>query len=634
MGQTLVLVGGIDTNLSIAAPTIPGFQLRAASLQLQTPEAFQPGPGGITIGTSGASIWRWPSTAGEVTSFAGSSQIIAGNNSTVSRILIPQGSSIYGGAVSVAPSAGPLSGNYSVLFTVGSNPVLSINGRQDYLPLVPIPSAVTASTITSLGAAPEPNGSTMIAAGTEDGSLRFFDFAPDEGLVYSGTFPLGYSSPVTQTLASSLPYSAYSVSLISASGPLLFVLNQTRTGVWVEETIKVAQDLTTAPAVTGLDIARFSNGFPALIAGTADGTLEVSNYTGTGAAGGWGSILAPLFNFGKSCSVPVSTFQEANGDNLLAAGCGSNIDVFSLSGANFTHVASLVLPPGVDARSMSFNDSGTLLIVGSSTGAVFDSGWPWKSWNQAQGLPLSNSGVVGILALPQSGGTTRAVFETSDGALYEVTDVSDGSRPVGLGSAGSSVAPGTIRLASVFGYSGGDLLVASGLQIEGARSTARFQGTVLGASWSSALSNSLVGSAPVFDAFGNKLVPVPITLTVQGGSGLVSNPMVEYNDTWSTNLSAQEFPGTMPLPSPNLRALNLSILALQGGLLHISVLFDYGGSPPPSGAPAVLLAVEAQLSRFGPYVVGIAGVAGGALLAVGKLRYGHGPRGRSRALQR
>lgn len=622
VGETIQLQPGVPLNTSLHASLPAGVGIQEGILRVYTPPTGDAAAGGVSISENNSSIWRWPASLGESTTFTNGSTLDAKSDNKSANVELPFGSNVTGGTVKVLAPNGTLTGNYSLEVRTAQEAILSFEGSQVFLPPEPDISTAVSSLITSVSVAEQPNGTLLVAEGTSVGALYLLDFVPGGQLLYERVIDLGYSSEVTATLAQTFAYSPYSATVVAASGPLIFIFNQTSKGSWTEETLKTAENLSAAPIVTGLASTVYPSGFPAILIATNEGTIDVSNFSNYGAAGGWESPIDRLADLGSRCSSVLALQSGPNGSSTIAAGCNSAVSVYDLETSGMFLIGSLSLPPSQYVDSLTFNSTGSSLVIGSSSGELYSSVAPWVAPPVAR-TSTSSEPLVGLAAI-SADGVESVIAETDNCTVYLIPDFWSTSTVRTMASLGIAVTPGTLGLGGLLGAES-DLYFAAGTDLEVARSVSQFSSTTIGSAWVSGISEASNSTSPTTDAYGNSIVNVPIYLIVQGGEVEVTDPIVDYNFTWAINIPEGSIISSLSKSSQGSYNLNypLRVLASSGGALHFELVISYSTPSAQSAASEIWNALQGGVVRYGLYItLGIA-LAGASLFVLGQLGYLH-----------
>lgn len=620
IGKTVSLLGGIAANVSFEEPTfgVDGAFV-GGSVQIETPPTFGESPENVTLELNSSKAWQWPATIGAAEGFTGGAEIKSDNDSASATVSIPVGANVTGGSVDLSAPVSPLVGSYSLTLRTSQTSILALNGSAGYLSPTALSTVSSPVTITSLSTGQEPNGTVLVVLGTENGWLYTFDIVPGGALVFGNAINLGYGSPVTATLATTFIYSPSSVSVVAASGPLLFIFNQTAEGKWNEQAMRVTP-VTDAPIITSLAVARYSTGLPAIVASTSVGTLEVTNFTYVGAAGGWNSPLEPLMSMGTTCSASLSIASFPSGNNSLAVGCLNEVETVELSKSNLTLMGRVSLPGGTEVDSASLDEAGSTLVLGTSSGELYSSNYPFSGQATA-GPTLSSSPIVNVAISPSVTGEEIAA-ETQNGSIFILNGTSPNASQISFQAAGGSTVSGTLGFAGLLGIEE-DLYFASGSQMEVARSVASFSSALVSTPWQDAISEALLSAPVSVDSYGNKVVDVPIVLSAQGGTATAQGALVTYNDSWTIPVPRDSFGGPFSLRTHagSGPILTLELLAREGGQIHVELILEFVQTVPTPWLSSEWAGLQHAVATYGLYVVFGLVLSGGVLMVLGQLGY-------------
>lgn len=619
IAQTVQLTPGLNGS-QIGFPATSAWwaaPVQSATLSFQTPSSMDTQASNLSVfgPSTGRPVWTWSGAFGQ-SAVSGSSGPVTANNGTAQGSILLPIAALSPSAAELSSGGHTLSGDYSLELQVGQYPAVSRSGAQQFGPLTPVQWAMPASgTITSAASAIAPNGSIVVAIGDSTGHLTVYSAFPglDGVILFQGS--LASPNPVSDVVIRELSASGL-LTIAAGDGGDVFLLSQIPNGQFHANVLTPPNSIQAQnPSVEQVCLLTYGDGTPAVVATTSDGFLTVSNWTGSGINGGW-TTLSVLTRISGSPRALSSYTGSSNGTDLIAVAGPSAVEMYSVNGTSFSGGAAIsVGSAGPD--SLAFDSTGQHLFVGGSDGKIYALSSP--SWS-AQALALAGLGgspLVSLDAVLQSN-PLELVLISGNSTIYVAQDpLSSTPTLLDLGQVASSDQASSPQVAPLDAPGEPDILLADG----GSMWFSQWEGTFSSAlipEWSNLLAQASASITPTTDPYGDRMVTIPIHLTVTGGTATLGNTAVEYNLTSKADITAS-IRSFLSASKNHTSPFEILIDSGSPGMLHVTLDLTFQG--PSSVAwfePAVVL-----ISRYG-FLAAAAALAIGAVLVLWGNR-GHRP---------
>lgn len=593
-----------------------GATISSSTLEVATVANPQLGPANLTLksGTN-TTLWRWPEGFGWYGSQSG--PWLTADNQTITRVLqLPTHANIVDAQAALENSVGSLEGNYVVNATLNSGPLFERSGGEGYGPIRPLGWGGTGSNLTVAALGSEFNGTSLVAVGDNKGILSLYLLSPGElgQQVYQTTLSAPF--PVVAVSVTKFPNTG-SLSVVAISGSNVYVIEQTASNGWGTSILTVPSSTNSiSPFLTSLEVIRYENGYPAILAGATNSQLYVWNWSASLGSFGFpnpGQTLKSLPWVPES----LSCNSHIGDPSLVAVGGNEQIQILNVTTQSVSVMTTLALPNGVSANSVSFNSSGNLLVAGGSDGSLYPFAGP--GWQSSKVVTLSVEPIVGFSFDTQLYNNTLVV-DTQGNNVYTVFGVGSGNpsvRVLGIISSGGVIGPPVTG--PIFGSGESDLVIPAGIALMGSISTATFNATQIDA-FQSGLTSALPTSSISFDNYSNEWSNVPVRLDSQGGKVSLWGVYVAYQLTQDVSITGL-ISNTVHSGSTGSQKVTFSFSATMPGQIYIMVTLDILEPPP--------LSLWQPYYQFfianGLYLAEALAVAGTALTIAGVRGYLHPP---------
>lgn len=617
--QTVYLPGG-NRSVKVSEP-LGSEQISSAtpiSLEIQTPSTLGTGPEGLRLTNLESSVlWAWTGGFGYTSEFGNDSYLQAINGTSSAMIEVPP-VQVESGTATLESTSGELSGDYTLNLSVGGTTRVLRSGANGFLFPKPVSwaSSATGTPITAVTESIEPNGTNLLALGDESGAIQFYRVVPgSNGIqVYNATIEVTAS---VNSLATSDLFGTGVPFFLAGSGQYVYVsdgysrLNPADASVQIEWN----RSAPTYPQVIGVAGGQLGKE-PTIVALTSEGSLQVSSWSLAGSGQGWQDPMIPVKQFPFQPTTFSSCTNTSTGDIIVAVGGSNFIQVYQLSALGLSEVANDSFTSSGGPTASSFIN-GTL-VVGTSNGAAMSFSPP-SYFNATPILTPEGTAVTSIVGTPGAPpGSASVGF--GDGnisfaggfavrrAPTVMTNI--GTLPLPMGVEGMGVGP-------IFGVGESDLLIPGESTLYSALSELSFNSTVV-SNWSSVINGAEQSGQTKFDAYGNALIQIPVSVSVHGGGARVTNQDLYYRFYKVITLTSTET-ASLVTGNQTARSIAFYLASERPGWVNATISIGNSGN---SGTPtAFLLQIYTYITRYWTILTAATLIAGSFVFAIGYFKY-------------
>lgn len=619
-GRTLFLESSNGTNLTLPIVGLgSGGRIVSESLSFLTPPDALQGPAGLSAVIQGSSFgWNWGNGFGYSSLGDGqtSSSLVANNSTKTSTISFPPVGGL-GGSAKVQSLNSDLTGNYSLSLDVAGKSVFNRSGARGFLPFSSLAWAQGTTTLTSAAFGEASNGSNLLVLGDTAGDIDVLSGTP--GLVGRSIYEaqLFGGEPVSDIFEIPPTPANPSSTFVATDWGFVYILSLSDTGAVSSVGIQTWTGSSGIESpVVGMGAILRGGNLSSIVYLDSEGNLQVANSTVSSSTQKWPSIMSRLGLVGSGVTA-FGVDQNVPGGPALLIGRAGELQVFNLSGGSLTSEQLDPVQSCGDPTAITPLSPVDLVGIGCSNGEVQTMSLLTSSEGSLG--PVSGGGAVVDMASESLHGSDLLVVGASPNVVSIFKDAGSPSpHGVSLGEVPSGAALFTVGFADVSGAVGGDVIAANAGGLWDAVSEESFNASGV-QTWASSLQQAIPSSSQSTDAWGNIWNHASVSLSVQGGAASVTNAILTYNYTREISLPTS-VESISVKSSEASGGLTLSIEANTSGLIHVE--FSYGVLPPPVRGWWTPLE-QAYLSPW--LALGLA-VSGGALVALGILRYRAGPR--------
>lgn len=529
--STIVLAGGgKPVTLSGTIPAGTYTSVSAAILSIETPSLGQQSPANLSIQfPNGKNVWNWPYPYGEFSVSNQTSPLEASNSSATRMAVWPAGARIQNGVAAVQALHDILQTPYSMTLTVGNTPVLSRVGGSHWLPFTPISWVVSPNGTSTASVVDLQNGSAVLALGDNLGNIQIYRFYP--GGLGSEVYSDSISTPTPILLMTSGDFLGNGVpDIVTATQSIVNVFTAAGPqSSWTRIPILLPYLNGSTSSAKGLAWGSYPSGNPFIVVSTASGGIFVSNWTLGGPWDGWNQfhLLAQV----SGGPMSLSTAKTPFGSTEIAFGDSEGIQIANINASGSVSIRTLSNMTGTNVNTVALNSSGEGIVAGGADGRLYRAQYP--NWTLDAFYTSNNSSPVTSVSMTYSDGQDLLV---TDDYNYQITAIVSpfNSQPEIL-----PIANGYGPVAWIGGITGNfqpDVYSTGSNGMYVAESEQLFD-SAIASKWTQTVQNIVSYSAPTTDTQGNKIVDVPVSLSVSGGEAELSTCYASYNSTITVNVT-------------------------------------------------------------------------------------------------